>query len=375
MSTETGFSVLDKLVRRVQEEALLAPLWPQGRGVALVDQTRLPFIYDVLHIETAAQMADAVRQMKVRGSGAIGCAGALGAYLIVRQAPDAPQNWDEMAQALREARPTAVALRRAVDEVLSAAKAAPDARAKQDHRVEAAAEAAAAFVERQLTMERAIGRHGAAVIPDGATVLTHCHSGALAGAGYGGRALSVIRAAHEQGKQIQVIAQETRPYFQGARITAYELRKLDIPVTLITDGMSGAMMESGRVDVCVVGSDRLAINGDLANKTGTYLVALAAREHDVPFYTATTRYNVDATCATGNDIPIELRDPREVLTIDGRPITVEGVQALYPAFDITPASLLSGIVTEGGLFQKPFEEKLRGLLSSGRLSATGENED
>jgi len=296
--------------------------------------------------------------MKVRGSGAIGCAGALGAYLAVRQAPAAPEQWDKMVRSLREARPTAVALRRAVAEVLDAARATPQ------EPVAAAADAAAAFVERQLTMERAIGRHGAAAIPDGATILTHCHSGALAGAGYGGRALSVIRAAHEQGKQIQVIAQETRPYFQGARITAYELQQLGIPVTLITDGMSGAMMETGRVDVCVVGSDRLAINGDLANKTGTYLVALAAREHGVPFYTATTRYNVDPACATGKDIPIELRDASEVLYINERPITVEGVQALYPAFDITPAALLTGIVTEGGLFEKPFEEKLRLLLEA-----------
>ncbi len=327
--------------------------------MALVDQTRLPFERKILQIESAAQMADAIRQMKVRGSGAIGCAGALGAYLAVRGAPNSPEQWDEMVQSLREARPTAVALRRAVDEVLRAAREAP-----RDSAVLAAADAAAAFVERQLTMERALGRHGAAAIPDGATILTHCHSGALAGAGYGGRVLSVIRTAHEQGKQIQVIAQETRPYFQGARITAYELRELGIPVTLITDGMSGAMMETGRVDVCIVGSDRLAINGDLANKTGTYLVALAAREHGIPFFTATTRYNVDPTCATGNDIPIELRDASEVLTINERPITVEGVEALYPAFDITPASLLTGIVTEGGLFEKPFEEKLRRLLDA-----------
>lgn len=356
MSTNTGFAALDRLARRMQEEQLLAPLWPLGRGVALLDQTRLPFEHEILQIETPEQMAGAIRQMKVRGSGAIGCAGALGAYLAVRQAPHSPHLWDDAVTDLRQARPTAVALMRAVAEVLDAGRTHPD------DSVVAAAEAAAAFVERQLTMERAIGRHGAAAIPDGATVLTHCHSGALAGAGYGGRALSVIRAAHEEGKQIQVISQETRPYFQGARITAYELRKLGIPVTLITDGMSGAMMETGRVDVCVVGSDRLAINGDLANKTGTYLVALAAREHGVPFYTATTRYNVDPQCATGKDIPIELRDAREVLYINERPITVEGVQALYPAFDITPAPLLTGIVTEGGLFQKPFEEKLRGLI-------------
>jgi len=356
LSTETGFPSLDHLASRVREEQLLAPLWPEGRGIALIDQTKLPFAQEILQITTAAEMAAAIREMKVRGSGAIGCAGAMGAYLAVRNAPGQPESWNERVQLLREARPTAVALRRAVDEVLDAARAAAEP-------VAAAATAAAGFVERQLEMERAIGRHGAAAIPDGATVLTHCHSGALAGAGYGGRALSVIRGAVESGKQIQVIAQETRPYFQGARITAWELFQLGIPVTLITDGMSGAMMETGRVDVCVVGSDRLAINGDLANKVGTYLVALAAREHDVPFYTATTRYNVDAGCRSGKDIPIEFRSAGEVLTIHDRPITVEGVPALYPAFDITPAGLLTGIVTEGGLFNKPFEEKLRWLLA------------
>lgn len=352
---KTGFATLDEIASRVENEQLLPPLWPNGKGVALVDQTRLPFAQEVELIGSADAMAAAIRDMKVRGSGAIGIAGAMGAYLAVRNAPDAPQTWDELVADLREARPTAVALRLAVDEVLEAARREPDA-------VEAAAAAAAAFMERQLEMEQAIGRHGAEAIPDGATVLTHCHSGALAGAGYGGRALSVIRGAVEAGKDIQVIAQETRPYFQGARITSWELTQLGIPVTLITDGMSGAMMETGRVDVVVVGSDRLAINGDLANKVGTYLVALAAREHGIPFYTATTRYNVDSGSGTGDDIPIEFRPPREVLYINEQPITVEGVAALYPAFDITPATLIEGIVTEGGLFRKPFEEKLRELL-------------
>jgi methylthioribose-1-phosphate isomerase len=353
----SGFSTLDELTQRIKDENLLAPLWPTSDGVALLDQTKLPFEREVVQICTADEMAGAIRAMQIRGSGAIGCAGAMGAYLAVRGAPDAPAQWDRLVQPLRDARPTAVALRLAVDEVLTAGRNA-------DQPLEAVAVAAAAFMERQLEMERAIGRYGAAIIPAGATVLTHCHSGALAGAGYGGRALSIIRTAAEAGKNIQVISQETRPYFQGARLTAWELRELDIPVTLITDGMSGAMMESGRVDVCVVGSDRLAINGDLANKVGTYLVALAAREHDVPFYTATTRYNIDPTCTSGKDIPIELRSAEEVLTIKGRPITVEGVKALYPAFDITPASLLTGIVTEAGLFHDPFEPKLRALVQN-----------
>jgi methylthioribose-1-phosphate isomerase len=358
LSKTTGFPSLDRLARRAQDEKLLAPLWPQGEGVALLDQTRLPFERKTLFINSAAEMAAAVRNMAIRGSGAIGCAGAIGAYLAVRQAPCASQDWPGLVQPLQEARPTAVALRLAVAEVLAAANQAEEP-------VQAAADAAAAFVERQLEMERAIGRYGAQVVPDGATILTHCHSGALAGAGYGGRVLSVIRAAAEAGKKVQIISQETRPYLQGARITAWELRQLDIPVTLVTDGMSGALMESGRVDLCLVGSDRLAINGDLANKVGTYLVALAAREHAVPFYTATTRYNIDPGCASGRDIPIELRAGEEVLKIQDRPITVAGVNALYPAFDITPAALLTGIITEGGLFTAPFEPHLRALTQSG----------
>jgi methylthioribose-1-phosphate isomerase len=359
LSNKTGFSVLDRLCQRIAHERLVAPLWPEGEGVALIDQTKLPFERVVIQICNAGEMAEAIRTMKIRGSGAIGCAGALGAYLAVRNTSQSADQRASMVQLLRGARPTAVALQLAVDEVLAAAREATEP-------VEAAATAAADFINRQIEMERAIGRFGAEAIPDGATVLTHCHSGALAGAGYGGRALSVIRSAAEAGKDIRVISQETRPYLQGARITARELRQLGLPVTLITDGMSGAMMETDRVDVCVVGSDRLAINGDLANKVGTYLVALAAREHNVPFYTATTRYNVDPTCASGDDIPIELRSGEEVLKIKGQPITVEGVEALYPAFDITPASLLTGIVTEAGLFHEPFEPKLRALVQSNK---------
>jgi methylthioribose-1-phosphate isomerase len=345
------------LTRRIEDEKLMAPLWPDGEIVALLDQTRLPFSREIIHVFSATEMGDAIRQMKIRGSGAIGCAGAFGAYLAVHSAPEQPDQWSNLVEPLRNARPTAIALRLAVDEVLRKARTTADP-------VENAANAAVAFFERQIDMERAIGRHGAEAIADGATVLTHCHSGALAGAGYGGRALSVIRTAAESGKKISVIAQETRPYLQGARITAWELRQLGLPVTLITDGMSGAVMEAGRVDVCVVGSDRLAINGDLANKTGTYLVALAAREHAVPFYTATTCYNVDPTCPDGQHIPIELRPGDEVLTINGQRIAAEGVDALYPAFDITPAKLLTGIITEAGTLTAPFEPKLRALLAN-----------
>ena len=332
---------------------LSPPLWPTGEEeITLVDQTRLPFDYHTFIVHSASEMALSIKKMHIRGSGAIGCAGAFGAYLIVQSAPNEPDQWESQAEMLCSARPTAVILRLAVKEVLDAAGNDPEP-------LVAAAKAATAFFARQVKLEQAIGRYGALVVPDGATILTHCNSGAMAGAGFGGRVLSVIRTAVDNGKQIKVIAQETRPYLQGARITAWELHRLNIPVALITDGMSGALMERGEIDVCLVGSDRLAINGDLVNKVGTYLVALAAKQHNVPFYTATTYYNVDEHTASGNDIPIEMRPAQEVLTFQGQPITIEGVEALYPAFDITPAALLTGIITDSGIITPPYEQKLR----------------
>jgi methylthioribose-1-phosphate isomerase len=350
-----GFSPFEYLLKVIGEKNLLAPLWPQGDAIAVIDQTRLPFEREVLLIRSCSQMAEAIRKMQVRGSGAIACAGAMGAYLAVRETKGNPQTWETQTRALREARPTAVALSWAVTEVLDRARTAEDSTAE-------AAQAAVDFILKQLDMEYAIGRFGAELVPMGATILTHCHSGALAGAGYGGRALSVIRAAAEAGKQVKVISQETRPYLQGARITTWELMQLGIPVQLATDGMSAALMQKGLIDLCMVGSDRLAINGDLVNKVGTCLIALAAREYKVPFYTATTRYNVDKGCSSGSVIPIEMRPGSEVLSFQKQPITIQGVGAIYPAFDITPAYLISAIITEKGVLHSPYEAGLKALL-------------
>lgn len=344
-----------RLNQKIASEKLIAPIWGVEDGIAIVDQLRLPSERVIILATTAVEVARVIRSMRLRGSGAIGIAGAMGAYLAVRNRPDRPGTWGEAVHELKHARPTALILQTAVEEVLAAAGQAGDP-------VEGAAEAAVRFFEQQLAYERAIGRAGGERIPDGATVLTHCHSGALAGAGYGGRALSVIRGAVEAGKQIRVISQETRPYLQGARITAYELKQMGIPVTLATDGMSGALMQSRRVQAVVVGSDRLAINGDLANKVGTYLVALAAHEHGVPFYTATTRYNIDPNCSSGEQIPIEFRPAEEVLQFNGKPLTVPGIDAVYPTFDVTPAKLISGIITEQGVLEPPFEPKLRRMV-------------
>lgn len=353
-SPDTLFS---HLRMRLDQEGLVAPLWPEAPGrVTVLDQTRLPFERVLLTIQTPVEMATVIGEMRLRGSGAIGCAGAFGAYLAVQAEPDHPALWESRVQPLIQARPTALILQTAIQEVLRAAQASTEP-------VLAAAQAAVGFFEGQLEAERAIGYYGASLIPDGATVLTHCHSGALAGAGYGGRALSVIRGAVEAGKKIQVISQETRPYLQGARITAWELQRLGIPVRLATDGMAGALMQAHRVDVCVVGSDRLAANGDLANKVGTYLVALAAHEHGVPFYTATTRYNIDLRCPTGAGIPIEERSATEVLTVLGQAITAPGIQGVYIAFDITPARLISGIVTERGVLRPPYPDAFKEYLN------------
>jgi methylthioribose-1-phosphate isomerase len=207
-----------------------------------------------------------------------------------------------------------------------------------------------AILEEDIALCKAMGRHGAALIHQGQTVLTHCNAGALATAGYG-TALGVIRAAWEQGKQIEVIADETRPVLQGARLTAWELMQDNIPVTLITDNMAGALMRQGKIHVCIVGADRIAANGDVANKIGTYSVAVLAKAHGIPFYVAAPYSTIDLQTKSGTDIPIEQRQAQEVTTIHGgHPVAPEGVRVYNPAFDVTPAELVSGIITERGVF-------------------------
>jgi methylthioribose-1-phosphate isomerase len=340
---------------RVHQENLLVSFTIKSDHIAILDQTLLPFKKEYIPTRSAEDIAQCIKKMQIRGSGAIGCAGALGAFLAIQQTPANQKQWVELLRPLKKARPTAIILKYAVDEVLQAAT-------NSDQPVQAAAFAANQFIERQLDMEKAIGRYGAELIPDNCTILTHCNSGALAGAGYGGRALSVIRSAAEQGKQLQVIAQETRPYLQGARLTAWELQQLGIPVKLATDGMSGALMRANLIDCCVVGSDRISANGDLANKVGTNLIALAAQAYQVPFYTASTRYNIDPNSPSGDHITIEFRKPEEVLQIGGQPISAPGIGAVYPAFDITPAELISAIITEHGVLRPPYDAALSDLL-------------
>ncbi|QAS52203.1 S-methyl-5-thioribose-1-phosphate isomerase [Halobacillus litoralis] len=346
-------TTIHELVKRYQGEELALPIWFEEGVLKLIDQTKLPFSEDIVTCSTVEHLAEAIRSMMIRGSGAIGICGAYGLYLAAYVSDGDPDEIKQAGKLLKSTRPTAVNLMKTVDEMVEAINGTG-----QDL-VEGMEQKTVEILERQLAFEYELGKHGAALIEDGDTIMTHCHSGALGGAGYGGRALSVIRTAHEQGKNIHVITCETRPYLQGARITAYELKKFGIPHTLITDNMSGFCMNTGRVDKIVVGSDRVSANGDLANKVGTYMHALAAKENRIPFYTATSSHTIDFDTESGKDIEVEMRDSSEVTEIKGVKIAPEGTNALYPSFDITPNHLISGIITEKGVITAPFTDNLQ----------------
>jgi methylthioribose-1-phosphate isomerase len=336
-----------------------------GDRLLLLDQTRLPAETRWVEARTADEVADAIRTMVVRGAPAIGVAAAFGAALWARGlagaglAPEAfVAAFEPVRRRLAGTRPTAVNLFWALDRmgraVREAAALPPGARAER-----LAAEAKA-ILDEDLEANRRMGRLGAALIPDGARVLTHCNAGALATAGYG-TALGVVRAAHEAGKRVSVLADETRPFLQGSRLTTWELREDGIPVTLITDNMAGHVMQRRQVDLVIVGADRIAANGDVANKIGTYGLAVLAKEHGLPFYVAAPVSTFDLSLVSGDEIPIEERDPREVTTLAGRPIAPEGTPALHPAFDVTPARLVTAIITEAGIAKPPTPERLREL--------------
>ncbi|MBM7552081.1 S-methyl-5-thioribose-1-phosphate isomerase [Thalassobacillus pellis] len=346
---------IEELAVRYQEKALALPLWFEAGSLKLLDQTKLPFKEEINTMENVEQLGDAIRSMMIRGSGAIGICGVYGMFLAAYQSNGNPEAVREAGVLLKSTRPTAVNLMKTVDEMAAAVKGTGS------ELVDVLEAKAVAIIDRQLDFEYKLGEHGASLIEDGDTIMTHCHSGALGGAGYGGRALSVIRRAHEQGKNIHVYTCETRPYLQGARITAYELKKFGIPHTLITDNMSGFCMNTGRINKIVVGSDRVSANGDLANKVGTYMHALAAKEHGIPFYTATSSHTIDFDTPSGDAIEVEMRNSDEVVQIQGVRIAPEGTDALYPSFDITPSRLISGIITEKGVITVPFEQNLNRL--------------
>lgn len=324
----------------------------KNNHVVILDQRALPG--DVRFLECAGfeEVAEAIRNLSVRGAPAIGVTAALGIALGARQYMETHSegfsaHMENVCRTLAATRPTAVNLFWAVDRMT---RVMTDISASSIHDIQKRLqEEALAILEEDLRVNRAIGRFGAAIIRDGDHILTHCNAGALATAGYG-TALGVVRAAWEQGKQIRVFADETRPVLQGARLTAWELQQDGIPVTVITDNAAGALMRQGRIHCCVVGADRIAANGDVANKIGTYSVAVLAHAHGIPFYVAAPSSTIDMETADGNGIPIEERSPSEVTCLhSGRMIAPQGVEVWNPAFDVTPSNLIAGIITERGI--------------------------
>ncbi len=333
-----------------EREVLRPVLYDDGRDeVRLLDQRLLPSEETWLALVTAEEVADAIRTLAVRGAPAIGVAAAYGLAVEARRGAS-PERLREAAALIARARPTAVNLEWAVRRMSRRIGEPAAAILAEAHAIRDEDEAAC----------RRIGALGAPLLPPGARVLTHCNAGALATAAYG-TALGIVRAAHEAGRLEHVFADETRPFFQGARLTAWELQRDGIPVTLLTDGMAGWLMQRGEISCVVVGADRIAANGDVANKIGTYGLAVLARHHDLPFYVAAPWSTFDPSLSTGAGIPIEERPSEEVVRIFGRLVAPEGVPARYPAFDVTPAGLVTAIVTERGVLRAPYGPAIRAL--------------
>ena len=332
-------------------------------GVRFIDQTKLPTEEVYVNCTTYQQVADVIRNMVVRGAPAIGVAAAMGVALGVKNSKaengaELKKDFDQICDVIGKTRPTAVnlfwAIRRMQDK-FEYLRMRPISHIKQ-----ALIEEAERMHAEDIAANQAMGRHGATLMPSSGGVLTHCNAGALATAGYG-TALGVIRAAVEQGKKIHVYADETRPFLQGSRLTAWELNKDGIPTTVISDNMAGAMMRQGKIGAIVVGADRIAANGDVANKIGTYTVAVLAKEHGIPFYVAAPFSTIDMQTADGSGIPIEQRNAREVTHIAGKQMVPDGVEVENPAFDVTPAKYVTAIITERGIAKAPFEEALKKL--------------
>ena len=339
--------------------------WVNGR-VRLLDQTRLPHEEVYLELEDHHQMAAAIREMRVRGAPLIGIAAAYGMALGARHIEasnieDFLTQLRPIAEALAATRPTAINLSWALKRMTLAVQAAADPQAAQQALV---AEALRIHQE-HADADRRLGQHGVQLIPAGSAVLTHCNTGSLATGGRG-TALGIIRAAWGQGKLSHVYASETRPLLQGARLTAWELARDGIPATLIADGAAGFLMQRRDAIACViVGADRIVANGDVANKIGTYTLAVLAKEHAIPFYVAAPTSTIDLGSASGDQIPIEERPTEEVTTFAGVTVTPAGIDALNPAFDVTPYHYVSAIITEGGIVREPYQESLAELIKEG----------
>jgi methylthioribose-1-phosphate isomerase len=337
-----------------------------GDRLEMIDQRVLPSRFQYVSCSDAAEVAQAIRDMVVRGAPAIGCAAAFGVALEALRCADLPRaEFDrrlaEAFEALARSRPTAVNLFWALSRMkrISAAGAAQSS----TESAKALLGEAQGIFDEDIEINHAMGRAGAELVPNGARIMTHCNAGALATAGHG-TALGVVRSARDQGKRLSVIANETRPFLQGARLTAWELVQERIPVTLITDNMAGHMMQRGKVDLVIVGADRIAANGDVANKIGTYTLAVLAARHRIPFYVAAPLSTIDLAVADGSAIPIEERGAEEVTGYGGIRWAPVGVEVANPAFDVTAAELVTAIVTERGVMLAPDKAKIRALFES-----------
>ncbi|MGI8837327.1 MAG: S-methyl-5-thioribose-1-phosphate isomerase [Pyrinomonadaceae bacterium] len=346
-----------------------------NEGIRMIDQRVLPTEEKYLMLRSWEEVAEAIKKMVVRGAPAIGVSAAMGLALGASQsvgmsAADLEDDFTFMCQVMGETRPTAVNLFWAIERMRERFNR-EKAKTKSVEELKASlVEEAQKIFQEDLAANRSIGRFGADLIADGDTVLTHCNAGALATAGDYGTALGVIRGARDAGKRVAVIADETRPFLQGSRLTAWELAKDDIPVTVITDNMAGSVMQSGKVNAVVVGADRIAGNGDTANKIGTYMVAVLARKHDIPFYVAAPISTLDLSLKSGAEIPIEQRDRKEVTHIGGQQLAPDGIEVSNPAFDVTPNDLITAIITDRGVARAPYTESLRRLVADNSNVAT-----
>ncbi|MBA3441916.1 MAG: S-methyl-5-thioribose-1-phosphate isomerase [Pyrinomonadaceae bacterium] len=338
-----------------------------NEGVRMIDQRLLPVEEKYVMLRSCEEVAEAIKQMVIRGAPAIGVAAAMGIALGAKQSVgtsvvDLEYDFDYMCDVMSQTRPTAVNLFWAIERMREAFRQArsgtKDVEVIKQRLV---TEAQAIFAE-DIKANRALGRFGGELLADGATVLTHCNAGALATAGDYGTALGVVRGARDAGKRVAVIADETRPFLQGSRLTAWELSKDEIPVTVITDNMAGHVMKQGKVDVVVVGADRIAANGDTANKIGTYMVAVLARQHDIPFYVAAPISTIDLSIPSGDGIPIEERAAREVTHVRDQQLVPEDVAVHNPAFDVTPNELITAIITDKGVARQPYTTSLRRMV-------------
>ena len=345
---------------------------PEGAAVCMIDQSLLPQQVKYLRLEHEQQVAEAISTLKVRGAPAIGVAAAFGValalYRLLREQgtsltlADAQRHLHDAGELLRRTRPTAVNLSWAIDRMLRCADCAIREQCDLHTLAQRLRDEAQAIADEDFDACMKMGNYGADLISDGDTLLTHCNAGALATAGIG-TALAPMYVAHNAGKHIRVFVDETRPVLQGARLTAWELQQAGIPLTLITDNMAGHFMRHGGIRAVFVGADRIAANGDVANKIGTYGVAVLAHAHSIPFYVVAPRSTIDLSLASGEDIPIEQRHSREVVSIRDVPIAPEGISVANPAFDVTPHTYVTAIITEAGIARPPYEESLHELCS------------